>query len=60
MLASSLDLRNVTRIEIGDIFRSDDKMNTYRVIRIKGEHDQIVEITVNSNEYTIPVTLGEE
>ena len=57
---TSLDLRNVTRIEIGDIFRSDDKMNTYRVIRIKGEHDQIVEITVNSNEYSIPVILGEE
>jgi hypothetical protein len=60
MLASSLDLRNVTRIEIGDIFRSDDKMNTYRVIRIKGEHDQVVEITLNSNEYSIPVILGEE
>jgi hypothetical protein len=60
MLASSLDLRNVTRIEIGDIFRSDDKMNTYRVIRIKGEHDQVVEITINSNEYSIPVILGEE
>ena len=60
MLASSLDLKNVTRIEIGDIFRSDDKMNTYRVIRIKGEHDQIVEITLNSNEYSIPVILGEE
>ena len=60
MLASSLDLRNVTRIEIGDIFRSDDKMNSYRVIRIKGEHDQVVEITLNSNEYSIPVILGEE
>ena len=60
MLASSLDLRNVTRIEIGDIFRSDDKMNTYRVIRIKGEHDQVVEITLNSNEYSITVILGEE
>jgi hypothetical protein len=60
MLASSLDLKNVTRIEIGDIFRSDDKMNTYRVIRIKGEHDQVVEITLNSNEYSIPVILGEE
>ena len=60
MLASSLDLRNITRIEIGDIFRSDDKMNTYRVIRIKGEHDQVVEITLNSNEYSIPVILGEE
>lgn len=60
MLASSLDLRNVTRIEIGDIFRSDDKMNTYRVIRIKGEHDQVVEITLNSNEYSIPVIVGEE
>jgi hypothetical protein len=57
---TSLDLRNVTRIEIGDIFRSDDKMNTYRVIRIKGEHDQVVEITINSNEYSIPVILGEE
>ena len=57
---TSLDLRNVTRIEIGDIFRSDDKMNSYRVIRIKGEHDQIVEITINSNEYSIPVILGEE
>jgi hypothetical protein len=57
---TSLDLRNVTRIEIGDIFRSDDKMNTYRVIRIKGEHDQVVEITLNSNEYSIPVILGEE
>jgi hypothetical protein len=57
---TSLDLRNVTRIEIGDIFRSDDKMNSYRVIRIKGEHDQIVEITLNSNEYSIPVILGEE
>jgi hypothetical protein len=60
MSTSSLDLRNVTRIEIGDIFRSDDKMNTYRVIRIKGEHDQVVEITLNSNEYSIPVILGEE
>jgi hypothetical protein len=60
MLASSLDLKNVTRIEIGDIFRSDDKMNTYRVIRIKGEHDQVVEITLNSNEYSIPVIVGEE
>jgi len=60
MLASSLDLKNVTRIEIGDIFRSDDKMNTYRVIRIKGEHDQVVEITLNSNEYSIPVILGED
>ena len=58
MLASSLDLKNVTRIEIGDIFRSDYKMNTYRVIRIKGEHDQVVEITLNSNEYSIPVILG--
>jgi hypothetical protein len=57
---TSLDLKNVTRIEIGDIFRSDDKMNTYRVIRIKGEHDQVVEITLNSNEYSIPVILGEE
>jgi hypothetical protein len=57
---TSLDLRNVTRIEIGDIFRSDDKMNTYRVIRIKGEHNQVVEITINSNEYSIPVILGEE
>ena len=57
---TSLDLRNVTRIEIGDVFRSDDKMNTYRVIRIKGEHDQVVEITLNSNEYSIPVILGEE
>ena len=57
---TSLDLRNVTRIEIGDIFRSDDKMNTYRVISIKGEHDQVVEITLNSNEYSIPVILGEE
>jgi hypothetical protein len=57
---TSLDLRNVTRIEIGDIFRSDDKMNTYRVIRIKGEHDQVVEITLNSNEYSIPVIVGEE
>jgi hypothetical protein len=57
---TSLDLKNVTRIEIGDIFRSDDKMNTYRVIRIKGEHDQVVEITINSNEYSIPVILGEE
>jgi hypothetical protein len=60
MADTSLDLRNVTRIEIGDIFRSDDKMNTYRVIRIKGEHDQVVEITLNSNEYSIPVILGEE
>jgi hypothetical protein len=57
---TSLDLRNVTRIEIGDIFRSDDKMNSYRVIRIKGEHDQVVEITVNSNEYSVPVIVGEE
>jgi hypothetical protein len=57
---TSLDLKNVTRIEIGDIFRSDDKMNTYRVIRIKGEHDQVVEITLNSNEYSIPVIVGEE
>ena len=57
---TSLDLRNVTRIEIGDIFRSNDKMNTYRVIHIKGEHDQVVEITLNSNEYSIPVILGEE
>ena len=57
---TSLDLKNVTRIEIGDIFRSDDKMNTYRVIRIKGEHDQVVEITLNSNEFSIPVILGEE
>ena len=57
---TSLDLRNVTRIEIGDIFRSDDKMNSYRVIRIKGEHDQVVEITLNSNEYSIPVIVGEE
>ena len=60
MLASSLDLRNVTRIEIGDIFRSNDKMNSYRVIHIKGEHDQVFEITVNSNEYSVPVIVGEE
>ena len=60
MADTSLNLRNVTRIEIGDIFRSDDKMNTYRVIRIRGEHDQVVEITLNSNEYSIPVILGEE
>jgi hypothetical protein len=60
MLASSLDLKNVTRIEIGDIFRSNDKMNSYRVIHIKGEHDQVFEITVNSNEYSIPVIVGEE
>jgi hypothetical protein len=50
MLASSLDLRNVTRIQInGDIFRSKNKMNTYRVIRIKGEHDQAFEIRIESN-----------
>ena len=60
MVITTLNLRNVTRIEIGDIFRSDDKMNTYRVIRIKGEHDQVVEITLNSNEFSIPVILGEE
>ena len=60
MADSKLDLRNVTRIEIGDIFRSEDKMNSYRVIRIKGEHDQLIEITVHSNEYSIPVIIGEE
>jgi hypothetical protein len=60
MVITSLDLRNVTRIEIGDIFRSNDKMNTYRVIRIKGEHNQVFEITVNSNEYSVPVIVGEE
>ena len=60
MLASSLDLRNVTRIEIGDIFRSSNNINSYRVIRIKGEHDQLIEITVHSNEYSIPVIVGEE
>jgi hypothetical protein len=57
---TSLDLKNVTRIEIGDIFRSSNNINSYRVIRIKGEHDQVVEITLNSNEYSIPVILGEE
>jgi hypothetical protein len=60
MLASSLDLKNVTRIEIGDIFRSSNNINSYRVIRIKGENDQLIEITVHSNEYSIPVILGEE
>jgi hypothetical protein len=57
---TSLDLKNVTRIEIGDIFRSSHNINSYRVIRIKGEHDQLIEITVHSNEYSIPVILGEE
>ena len=57
---TSLDLKNVTRIEIGDLFRSNDKMDSYRVIRIKGEHDQVFEITVNSNEYSVPVIVGEE
>ena len=57
---TSLNLRNVTRIEIGDLFRSNDKMDSYRVIRIKGENDQLIEITVHSNEYSIPVLLGEE
>jgi hypothetical protein len=60
MADTSLNLRNVTRIEIGDLFRSNDKMDSYRVIRIKGEHDQLIEITVHSNEYSIPVILGEE
>ena len=57
---TSLDLKNVTRIEIGDIFRSSNNINSYRVIRIKGENDQLIEITVHSNEYSIPVILGEE
>lgn len=60
MVITTLNLRNVTRIEIGDIFRSNDKTNSYRVIHIKGEHDQVFEITVNSNEYSVPVIVGEE
>ena len=60
MTEASFDFRNVTRIEIGEVFRSEDKMNSYRVIRMQGEHKQCIEITVNSNEYSIPVIIGEE
>ena len=60
MADSTINLRNITRIELSDVFRSNDKANSYRVIRIKGENDQLVEITVHSNEYSIPVILGEE
>jgi len=60
MSDANLSLRNVTRIEVGELFRSHDKTNSYRVIVIKSENDKLIEITVHSTEYSIPVIVGEE
>ena len=59
-MSTQMELNGVTEVFISDTTPTTDNSRTWRTIRIKTEEGTVLELSLWSNDYGLPITLGED
>lgn len=59
-MSTQMELNGVTEVFISDATRTTDNSRTWRTIRITTEEGTVLELSLWSNNYGLPLTIGED